>query len=248
MSRMISKTSILLGAFVATFPVISFAQADESSAELEAVRQKVSEMFDMIDPEDISASPVDGWYTIHSGSIVAYISADGRYIVSGSVIDMESKQNLTEQTQQQVTKKVIDDYDEKKMIVFAPKGKTNHTITVFTDVDCPYCSMLHKEVPKLNEAGISVRYLMYPRAGAGTPTFNKSISTWCNKDQKTAITVAKEGGAVEPKTCDNPVQEQFDLGQAIGVTGTPTLVLESGKVLPGCVPAAQLIDLLDGQA
>ncbi|MGB5281847.1 MAG: thioredoxin fold domain-containing protein, partial [Arenicellales bacterium] len=70
----------------------------------------------------------------------------------------------------------------------------------------------------------------------------------CNDDQKMAITVAKEGGAVEPKTCENPVQEQFDLGQSIGVTGTPTLVLESGKVLPGYVPAAQLIDLLDGQA
>lgn len=213
-----------------------------------AIKSRLDATVPGYDTSSVKATPLTGLYQFIADGRVLYISADGRYIVSGSVIDMESKQNLTEQTQQQVTKKIIDDYDEKKMIVFAPKGKTNHTITVFTDVDCPYCSMLHKEVPKLNEAGISVRYLMYPRAGAGTPTFNKSISTWCNKDQKTAITVAKEGGTVEPKTCDNPVQEQFDLGQAIGVTGTPTLVLESGKVLPGYVPAAQLIDLLDGQA
>ena len=213
-----------------------------------AVKSRLDATVPGYDTSSVKATPLTGLYQFIADGRVLYISADGRYIVSGNVIDMESKQNLTEQTQQQVTKKVIDTYDEKKMIVFAPKGKTNHTITVSTDVDCPYCSMLHKEVPKLNEAGISVRYLMYPRAGAGTPTFNKSISTWCNKDQKTAITVAKEGGVVEPKTCDNPVQEQFDLGTAIGVTGTPTLVLESGKVLPGYVPAAQLIELLDGQA
>ncbi len=61
MSRMTSKTSILIGAFVAAFPMLSFAQADESSAELDAVRQRNCEMFDMIAPEDVSASPVDGW-------------------------------------------------------------------------------------------------------------------------------------------------------------------------------------------
>lgn len=198
------------------------------------------------DAGTIKATPIAGLYEFIGDGRVLYISADGRYIVSGNIIDMENKENLTELTQRKVTKKIIDGYDEKKMIVFSPEGKTKHTITVFTDVDCPYCSMLHKEVPKLNQAGIAVRYLMYPRAGAGSPTFNKSVSAWCNEDQKKAITVAKEGGAVAEKTCDNPVQEQFDLGQSIGVTGTPTLVLESGKILPGFVPAAQLIDLLNG--
>lgn len=213
-----------------------------------AIKSRLDATVPGYDTSAVKATPLPGLYEFIADGRVLYISADGRYIVSGNLIDMEKKENLTELTQRQVTKKIIDAYDEKKMIVFSPEGKTNHTITVFTDVDCPYCSMLHKEVPKLNEAGIAVRYMMYPRAGAGSPTFNKSISAWCNKDQKTAITVAKEGGTVEPKTCDNPVQEQFDLGQAIGVTGTPTLVLESGKVLPGYVPAAQLIDLLDGQA
>ena len=212
-----------------------------------AIKSRLDATVPGYDASSVKATPLPGLYEFIADGRVLYISTDGRYIVSGNIIDMQNKENLTEQTQRQVTKKIIDAYDEKKMIVFSPKGKTNHTITVFTDVDCPYCSMLHKEVPKLNEAGIAVRYMMYPRAGAGSPTFNKSISAWCNDDQQKAITVAKEGGVVDPKTCENPVQEQFDLGQSIGVTGTPTLVLESGKVLPGYVPAAQLIDLLDGQ-
>jgi len=97
--------------------------------------------------------------------------------------------------------------------------------------------MFHKEVPKLNNAGITVRYLMYPRAGPGSPTFIKSVSVWCADDQKKAIGMAKEGGVLEAKTCDNPVLEQFKLGQQIGVTGTPTLILENGKILPGYLPA-----------
>ena len=221
------------------------ALADDIPAE---ITSRLEIILPGYDTNSVKATPISGLYEFIGDGRVLYISADGRYIVSGNVIDMENKQNLTEQTQRKVTKKVIDDYDVKKMIVFSPAGKTKHTITVFTDVDCPYCSMLHKEVPKLNEAGIAVQYLMYPRAGAGSPTFNKSVSAWCNDDQKKAITVAKEGGTVAEKNCDNPVQEQFDLGQSIGVTGTPTLILESGKILPGFVPAAQLIDLLEGQA
>jgi thiol:disulfide interchange protein DsbC len=141
----------------------------------------------------------------------------------------------------------MDGYDKNKAIIFSPEGKTEHIISVFTDVDCPYCSMLHKEVPKLNKAGVEVRYLMYPRAGAGSATFKKSVSAWCSEDQKKAIGIAKEGGIVVAKNCDNPVQEQYDLGQSLGVTGTPTLILEDGRVLPGYLPAEQLLKILKEQ-
>ena len=197
---------------------------------------------------DITPSPVDGLYQFTGQGRVLYISSDGKYIISGDVIDIATKQNLTEKAQSKVTRKLIEDYPENKMIVFDAEGEARHTITVFTDVDCPYCGLLHKEVPKLNKAGIKVRYLLYPRAGLDSPTYQKSVSTWCNEDQKTAIGIAKNGGAVPPLTCDNPVKEQFELGELIGVTGTPTLVLESGKILPGYVPAPELIKYLDNAA
>lgn len=199
------------------------------------------------DANSVKATPISGLYEFIGDGRVLYISQDGRYIVNGSIIDLKEKINLTEKTQNKISQQLIEGYDEKKMIVFAAEGKPRHMITVFTDVDCPYCAMLHKEVPKLNKAGITVRYLMYPRAGLGSPTFIKSVSAWCADDQKKALGIAKEGGVLEAKTCDNPVQEQFELGQKIGVTGTPTLILENGKILPGFLPADQLIKLLDNQ-
>lgn len=221
-------------------------------AMADAIPSKIKARLDAVvpgyDASSVKLSPVPGLYEFVGSGRVLYISEDGRYIVNGNVIDMEGQKNLTEQSQRKVTTKLINGYDENKMITFSPEGKAKHIITVFTDVDCPYCSMLHKEVPKLNEAGIEVRYLMYPRAGEGSPTFHKSVSAWCNDDQKKAISIAKEGGVVAPKTCDDPVKEQFELGKLIGVTGTPTLILENGKILPGFVPAAQLIKILDDEA
>jgi len=214
----------------------------------ETVPDKVKQRLDSVvpgyDPDSIRLTPLSGLYEFIAHGQVLYISADGRYIVNGNVIDLETKQNLTELTQRAITKKAMDAYDKKKMITFSAEGKPKYIISVFTDVDCPYCSMLHKEVPKLNKAGVEVRYLMYPRAGPGSPTFTKSISAWCAEDQKKAIGIAKEGGIVVAKNCDNPVQEQFDLGQSLGVTGTPTLILEDGSVLPGYLPADKLLKVL----
>ncbi len=224
--------------------LINISQAEETPA---GIKKRLDIVIPGYDANSVKATPIQGLYEFTGDGRVLYISQDGRYIVNGSIIDLEDKVNLTEKSQSRLTQQVINGYDEKKMIIFPAEGKTLHKIAVFTDVDCPYCSMLHKEVPKLNKAGIEVRYLMYPRAGPGSPTFTKSISAWCADDQKKAMGIAKEGGKVEAKNCDNPVQEQFELGQSIGVTGTPTLVLESGKVLPGFVPAEKLIKLLDAQ-
>jgi thiol:disulfide interchange protein DsbC len=234
-SFILSLTALLL---------MNSALAAETPAE---IKKRLDSVVPGYDANSVKATPIQGLYEFTGDGRVLYISQDGRYIVNGSIIDLQDKVNLTEKSQSRLTQQVINGYDEKKMIIFPAEGKTRHTITVFTDVDCPYCSMLHKEVPKLSKAGIEVRYLMYPRAGAGSPTFKKSVSAWCAEDQKKAIGIAKEGGVVEAKNCDNPVQEQYDLGQAIGVTGTPTLVLESGKVLPGFVPADQLIKILNSQ-
>jgi len=223
---------------------INYVQANEIPSE---IKKQLEILFPSYDVNSVKVSVIPGMYEFIGDGQVLYISKDGRYVVNGYIIDMEEKVNLTEKTQNMITQQVIANYDEKKMIVFAAEGKVRHTITTFTDVDCPYCGMLHKEVPKLNKAGVTMRYLMFPRAGPGSPTFIKSVSVWCSDDQKKALGAAKNGVEIEAKTCDNPVLEQFELGQKLGVTGTPTMILENGNILPGFVPAAQLIKILDDQ-
>jgi thiol:disulfide interchange protein DsbC len=130
------------------------------------------------------------------------------------------------------------------MIVFSP-ASPKHTITVFTDIDCTYCRRLHNEVKQLNDLGVKVRYMAFPRAGAGSEPFSKAVSVWCAEDRQQAITDAKAGQPVPTKNCANPVQAQYEVGQTIGVRGTPAIILENGRMLPGYVPAPELVQQLD---
>jgi thiol:disulfide interchange protein DsbC len=112
---------------------------------------------------------------------------------------------------------------------------------VYTDVDCPYCARFHRDVPALNEAGVKVRYLLFPRTGVGSESYHKAVSVWCASDRVKVVGIAKAGGKVEPKKCDNPVEKHMELGAEIGIQGTPAIVFDNGKMLPGYVPAPQLL-------
>jgi thiol:disulfide interchange protein DsbC len=143
-------------------------------------------------------------------------------------------------------RKAIEGVGEENMIVFSPQDP-KHTVTVFTDIDCGYCRKLHREIDSYENAGIKVRYLLFPRSGVDSPSYDKAVSVWCSEDRAKALTEAKQGKAVDKKECDNPVREDIELGHSLGVTGTPTIVLENGRVVPGYVPAASLKRMLDAQ-
>lgn len=230
--------------------LILLALAPGLSAADPAVPQPVSDLLKRLVPDQAPSSvrvaSAAGLYEVAYGVEVVYVSADGRYVLRGDLIDVESMRNLTEDTRTAARLQALDALAEPGMIVFGP-AEARHTITVFTDVDCPYCVKLHQEVPELNRQGVKVRYLAYPRAGLDSPGFRKTVSVWCADDRQQALTDAKAGKPVPEKTCDNPVKQHYEAGQALGVTGTPTLVLDNGRVLPGYVPAARLVQALDAK-
>ncbi len=190
---------------------------------------------------NVKASPIPGLFEITLGPRLLYMSADGRYIVRGDVIDVDRGENVSETARKRVRIDAVNGLGEDGMIVFAPQG-VESTITVFTDVTCPYCSKLHNEVGQLNKAGIKVRYLAFPRAGVPSSTYDQMVSVWCAGDPLKAMTDAKAGRPVDAKRCDNPVAEHYKLGQLVGVGGTPTIILEDGSIIGGYVPAKELID------
>ncbi len=119
---------------------------------------------------------------------------------------------------------------------------------VFTDIDCGYCRKLHAQMAEYNEQGIAISYLAFPRAGIGSRSYEKAVSVWCSEDQQDAMTQAKLGADPDPLQCDNPIAEQYQLGQQLGVTGTPALLTSSGQLIPGFVPPQQLRARLDSMA
>ncbi len=223
---------------------VSLAAAPDPA--IEKVRAELSKRPGDISPDSIEASPVPGLYEVLIGARLYYVSADGRYFIQGQMTDIETGQNLTEAKVAQARKKLIDAVGEDNMIIFGDAG-LKHTISVFTDIDCGYCRKLHSQIDEYNKQGIRVRYLFYPRAGLNSDSGRKAVSVWCADDRKKALSEAKQGKTLAPKNCANPVADHYALGQIVGVTGTPALVLENGELLPGYIPPARLRKLLDSK-
>ncbi len=193
----------------------------------------------------IGPSPMTGISEVMIGMNLFYVSNDGKYLMQGKLIDLASRTDLTEQKLGKARLKSLADLGEKSMIVF-PAKEQRHVITVFTDIDCGYCRKLHNEMAAYNAEGITVRYLSFPRSGPNSPSYNKAVSVWCADDRNDALTSAKAGKALEDKQCDNPIGDHFNLGVAMGVRGTPAILMEDGSIVPGYVPAKKLLKQLDG--
>ena len=223
-------------------PVLPAGHAGEVPAPVgDAVRSMVGEF----EAGAVRESPLPGFYEVRARGEILYVSADGRHLFHGNLYAVAERRNLTEDARREVRSEVLDGMDEDAFIVFAPAGATKHRLTVFTDVDCPYCAKFHLEVADLNESGVEVRYAAWPRTPPGTESHDRSISVWCARDRNQAIGDAKAGRKVAPATCDNPVQEHYETGRRLGVNGTPTLFTEDGGRIGGYVPWRELVSRLD---
>lgn len=238
----------LIPALVCALLLVPPAGASESARGPELLRSKLQIVIPGVEPDHMRETPVAGVWEVVYGTQVMYFSEDGNYAFSGSLFDLAAGENLTSATMSGIRQEEMAKMSEEDMIVYPAKGDTRHTITVFTDVDCVYCRKLHSEMAEYNDLGIKVRYAMFPRSAEGSSGYRKAVSVWCADDRNDAMDRAKAGKSVPDKSCKNPVKEQHDLGIAMGVNGTPAILLEDGELLPGYKPADKLAKYLDQTA
>jgi thiol:disulfide interchange protein DsbC len=199
-------------------------------------------------PEDVRPTPVPGLYEVRRGAEVLYMTQDGKYALIGDLYQLSTHNNLTEERRRELRLKLIGAVPESNMLVFGP-DRPKYTITVFTDVDCVYCRALHKQIADYNRLGIRVRYLFFPRTGPDTDSWHKAEQVWCSSDRKAALTRAKLGQALEAPVCPNtPVAQDYALGKAVGITGTPGIVTSNGDILPGYLPPEAMLEELKDEA
>jgi len=230
----------VLSACIALFFVPAVFAAEPVEPDLTKLQQAIGD----VKPDAVNPTAVPGIYEVLLGSQILYLSKDGGFVFQGELIDLSNQANLTADRRNGLRAKAIDAVGEDNMVIFAPDGKSQHTVSIFTDIDCGYCRQLHRQIADYTDRGITVRYLMFPRAGVDSESYKKAVSVWCSEDRKDAMTRAKAGEEIEPKSCDNPVEKQFALGSDVGVRGTPSIILESGEMVPGYVPPDRLAQLL----
>ena len=195
----------------------------------------------------ISETPIEGILMVQVNGDIVYTTSDGKYLIQGRVIDMDTREDLTEAAKAEVRRELLAGIDTSRQITFSP-DEPEYELMVFTDIDCGYCRKLHAQMAEYNEQGIAISYMAFPRAGIGSPSYEKAVSVWCAENPQEAMTQAKAGANPDPKQCDNPIAEQYQLGQQLGVTGTPALLTADGSLIPGYVPPEQLRQRLDASA
>jgi len=191
--------------------------------------------------DELRATPVPGIWEFSRDGDIAYVTADGRYAFSGDLVELGTNVNLTELHRRELRTRELAAVPESQMLIFAPKDP-KYTVSVFTDVDCPYCRKLHAQIGEYNRLGIRVRYLLYPRTGPNTPSWAKAEQVWCSSNRNESLTKAKLGQDLKGKACtDTPVPRFWELGRKFNVQGTPAIVLADGEMLPGYLPPDALL-------
>jgi thiol:disulfide interchange protein DsbC len=242
LTPLISVVSLSLAAWSTVAPAQDRARADKPVPP--EVRTRVVSKLQGVKPSDVSSSPIPGLYEVTMGGLVAYVTEDGKFLVSGDVYDLDSQTNLTAARRNTARAKALAAAREDDMIIFSP-ANPKMTVTVFTDVDCGYCRKFHSQIAEYNKAGIRVRYMSYPRTGPGTASWAKSESVWCAADRKDALTRAKRDEAVKSKSCgDAVIKAQYELGEDLGVEGTPAIFTTTGDYVGGYLPPAQLVQTI----
>lgn len=232
----------ILSALIAalTLALVAPAKAEDETAIEQRIRMLVPEVNSLA----IAETPVPGVLEVQLNNDIIYMSEDGRYLMQGRLIDLDSQTDLTDAAKAGLRREQIAGLDRAEMVSFGPDD-AEFDLLVFTDTDCGYCRRLHDQIDEYSAEGIRINYLAFPRGGVNSETFSTMVSVWCAEDRQAAMSTAKAGGKPPRAQCDNPVEAQYQLGQSLGVTGTPALLTPDGSLIPGYVPPKQLRQRLE---
>ena len=220
---------------------VSLSQTTKES-DLQTVKQTLKNLRPDLPINHVYRSPVSGIVAVDlEGGTTLYATADAKYMFAGDLYSLRNGfSNETEKRRDKARRAILSKEPLEDMIIFSPSTGVKTFVNIFTDVDCGYCQKLHSQIDSYNALGIEIRYMAYPRAGLEGYTFHKTVSAWCADDRRSAITTLKQGQVIPEKSCDNPVETHYWIGQKIGIKGTPAIITSSGEMLPGYLPPERL--------
>ena len=241
--------SVLLAAFALLLGSAASAQtgteaateaADEPADEpadgnvpLDALRERIAESLPGLVPTSVAETPVDGLFELVVDGQIYYVNESADYLLDGSLIELQTRTNVTEGRLGGIQSSLIEEMGEENMLIYEPEEPSERSITIFTDISCGYCRRLHEDIDALLDEGVRVRYLLFPRAGLGSQGHKDLESVWCAEDPLAAMTAAKAGARITPATCENPIESHVALAEQVGLRGTPLIYLDTGERVPG---------------
>jgi thiol:disulfide interchange protein DsbC len=225
------------------FPVaVALAAISTPALATDAIETTLARVIPNAEIDSIKASPLEGVYEVRYGTDILYVSEDGRYLLQGNLIDLDTRENLTQAALSGVRAEMFADIKDRELVVYSPSGETRGVLNIFTDPNCPYCRQIHQDLQQYLDAGIKVRYLMFPVLGEDSPEIMNRI--WCADNRQEAMDRAKQGDKLSETegSCATPQDQHMGLGRQLGLRGTPALITGSGEQLSGYQEPQAVID------
>ena len=223
------------------FSISFFADETVIKKKLEKILPNGAEI------ESIIESDFPGIFKVYYGDIQPiYVLPNTEYIILGDIFSLKGDrpESETEKDKGRLRLKILAELDQDSFIKFKSNNEKS-VLTVFTDVECTYCRKFHSEIDEYLENGVSINYLAFPRTGVDSSSYEKMVAAWCSNEKKESITNLKNDIDIELNSCENPVENHFEIGKRIGVTGTPAIITQTGLLLPGYIPANELIGIIE---
>ena len=191
---------------------------------------------------EIQSSPIKGLRTVISDQGVFYAEEGGEYLLQGNIYKLSDKgiSNISNNVLMDKLNALT-----SEMIVYPAKNE-KHVVTVFMDITCHYCHLLHQQIKEYNDLGITVRYLAFPRGGVETKTASQMEAIFTAKDPAFALNEAENGNLPKELKTPNIVKKHYNLGIQFGVNGTPTIVTSKGEIIGGYLKPRELLAELEG--
>lgn len=225
-------------------------EATATSSELSQLKTSLAATLGL-KIDQIFETDLDGVVLLMTDRGMLYTSKDGRFVIQGKIYDLSSSTpvELAEASLADIRLEGVAKF--KDDVIEYPAKNEKHVVTVFTDITCGYCRKMHKQMDEYNDLGITFRYLAYPRHGITdsngqlTQGYKDLRSIWCHEEPATAMTKAKNGSNVAQRICDKPIEDEFNFGRKIGVTGTPAIIFPNGHMIPGYQEPKDLLERLE---
>lgn len=210
--------------------------------EIELIKKTLLNVAPMSDLAQLTYNDEINMYYFQTGQdgVEGYISRDGKLIMREQLYRVVEDGSLIDETKQNAIRRTLKQ-DDSDMVVF-PSSSTEEigSVVVFADISCTYCALLHDNIGQLNDAGITVKYIPYPRSGLRSDVAKKMQTIWCSNEANANLTEAfislgnAEPEGVERESCKHDVvADGYLLGKSLKLSGTPALVFNDESIVYG---------------
>lgn len=237
---------MMIAAALSALPLVSHAAGDQ-----DVIRNTFAARFPQVKINTIDQSGVQGIYQVETSSgELLYVSADSKFVFTGDLLNIGGAQTVNVSENHRSAKRLdaLNNLQDTDLVVYPATEDEKGEVLVFTDTSCGYCRKFHTEIKAMNDLGITVKYVAWPRYGLQSPAGQTMVNVWCAEDREAAMTKAKSNETVAApagKVCEqNTIQDQINLGHQIGVRGTPAVFSKDGRQLGGYMKAGQLAQQL----